>query len=567
MRTRITKTGIRIVFTIIAFVSFTFSGCNKGEKPEIMMITPTTGGVHTEITIEGLNFEPGASVLIDDIESTFVELSGDIIYARIPSGVIVNTPLDVTVVNPGGASSTLDEAFTAILPELDFVNSASKPSGIVGSTVILEGNAFGSIEGTSKIVFSDGAGGSIEATVVSADDWTDEFIITTVPTGAGNGPLYIETELGKSNEIEFMLAQAATFSPSTINWSLTASLPAGISGHNANFMRIEDESSAEIKQFVYVTGGMDNTAQASAQTIYGEIDVSGSIPEWTVGTNSLPSGIAFHQAIAATPFNSRVKGNGYLYALGGVDDNGNALSSIFITKINNDGSPGPWETSVQNLPQDIHSFGAVLFRSAVYIAGGAMSDNTPVTKVYKSEIDTLGVLGSWQEMADLPVALSHHGFLNFGAYLYVVGGETSAMDPGANSSTGNSSEVYYARLDLRSGDINEEGWMLNANQMQKSRSKHITLIAGGNMFVSSGIYAAAAQGSSENTYAQVNADGSVESFNGATGSNTLQSEGGANLYNSAGISYVDSDGVAHVMIIGGDNINSQGTKSSNVLYY
>ncbi|MEX2369581.1 MAG: IPT/TIG domain-containing protein [Bacteroidales bacterium] len=560
------KTIIRTIIASMFISVLTISACRKGLEPEIVMITPDRGGISTEITIEGFNFEADASVEIDNIESSYVEVIGDVIYAMIPSGVTPSVPLDVTVINPGGRSATLEEAFTAIPPELDFVNSATKPSGIIGSTIILEGSAFGSLQGDSKIIFSDGAGGTVEATVQSADDWTDEFIITTVPSGTGDGPVYIETELGKSNEIEFMLATAATFSPSTISWSGTTSLPVAVSGHSANFVRIEDETSGDLKQFAYVTGGRNNGAEALNQALYGEIDTDGTIAEWVAGS-TIPTAVSFHQSIAATPFNSKVDGDGYLFTLGGIDQDGTSVRTITRARINNDGSLGTWESLNEMLPQGIHAFGTALFRSSIYIAGGATSNNEPVSKVYKAALDTLGQLGEWHELAELPAALSHHGFLIFGANLYVAGGITNAADPDAATLTTNSANVYYARLDIRSGNINDAGWVLNSAALQKARSKHTTLVAGGNLFLSSGLYSAAAQGSSENIYAQINADGTVESFNGATGSNTLSSEGGFNLFNQAGISYIDANGTSHVMIIGGGDVSNQGTKSNNVLFY
>ncbi len=103
--------------------------------------------------------------------------------------------------------------------------------------------------------------------------------------------------------------------------------------------------------------------------------------------------------------------------------------------------------------------------------------------------------------------------------------------------------------------------------MQKSRSKHVSLAAGGSLFVSSGLYAAAATGSSENSFATINSDGTIGSFGGATGSNTLQSVGGVNLFNTRGIAYVDASGVAHVMILGGDDVSNPGTKSAKVIFY
>ncbi len=103
--------------------------------------------------------------------------------------------------------------------------------------------------------------------------------------------------------------------------------------------------------------------------------------------------------------------------------------------------------------------------------------------------------------------------------------------------------------------------------MQKSRGKHSALVAGGNVFVSAGLYPGGGNGSSENISAQINSDGSVGSFSGATGSNTLEALGGINLFNHAAIGYVDAAGVAHVMILGGADLNSPGSHQSKVLFY
>jgi hypothetical protein len=563
-----------IVFFLFATAIIIVNSCKKnddegviGLTPEIVSVSPDKGTISTELTIEGNNFEQGAKVFVGGIESPVVTVSSKtIIYAHVPSGIEVNTALDVVVKNPGGGQLTFAAAFTAIPPVLKYVNSATKPSGIIGSTVILEGVAFGNLQGESKIYFSDGAGGQVEAVIASPDDWTNEFIVTTVPTGTADGPIYLETELGKSNEIEFILAQAATFSPSTISWIATTSLPLAVSGHNAVYLQIDDVSSGLTKSIVYVTGGEDNTPAKSNQAIYGEIGVDGSISSWT-STSLMTNGLAFHKVIAATPFNSKVKGTGYLFSMGGINESGTIEKSISVAKINNDGSLVNWTASNIQLPAPLHSFGAALFRGAIYIAGGATINNEPVNKVYRSEIDSMGALGEWEELASLANAVSYHGFLNFGAYLYVAGGESVATTPEANSATTNTGDIYYARLDIRTGGLTSEGWVLNDNTMQKSRSKHSTLAVGGNMFISSGVYSAANRGSSENSYAQIFSDGTVDTFGGATGSNTLLSQGGVNLFNQASISYTDADGVAHVMILGGDDVGTPGTKVSNVFIY
>jgi hypothetical protein len=192
-----------------------------------------------------------------------------------------------------------------------------------------------------------------------------------------------------------------------------------------------------------------------------------------------------------------------------------------------------------------------------------------VTKVYRAAIDTLGAVGAWEMLPDLPNARAHHQFVSFGGFLYAVGGDNAAVPVNDDNYAQNAtklSTVARARIDLRTGLL-PDGWNESGSTMQKSRSKHVALAAGGSLFVSSGLYAAAGTGSSENSYATINADGTLASFGGATGSNTLLSVGGVNLFNTRGVSYIDGSGVAHVMILGGDDVDNTGVKSAKVFFY
>lgn len=549
-------------------VTGTGSEENEISTPTIESVSPEEGTIGTELTITGTGFASGITVTIGEIDASTIEVeSSTKMYVDVPSGIAGNTPLRVEVNNPDGGTAAMDDAFTAIDPILSYVNSATKPSGNIGSTVIIEGRAFGDEQGDGEVLFSDGSGGTLQALIASQDDWTDEFIVTTVPDGAEDGPVYVTTAIGSSDSLQFKVTDAATFSPSTINWTVTTSLPEGISGHQAVYTQIDDASGVT-QRFVHITGGRDTSAIASDQTLYGQINQDGTISSWNI-TAALPDSIGFHTSISATPFNSKVSGKGYLYTLGGVNNTGEPVDAVYTGSLNEDGSVSSWSGN-RTLPEPLHSLGAVIFRSSLYISGGATSGNAPVAKVYKSEIDSLGNLGPWEELASLPSGRAYHGFLNFGAFLYAVGGETTSEDPDDGNISDNDSkltEVAYARIDMRSGDITSTGWTINANEMGKNRSKHSTLVAGGNIFVSSGLYSAADQGSSENVYAQINSDGTVGEFNGATGDNTLKSEGGNNLFNQAAISYIDGDGVAHVMILGGDDVNNPGNKQREVLFY
>src|SRR5512142_194159 len=109
------------------------------------------------------------------------------------------------------------------------VNGATTPSGAVGTTVIIEGQNFGNAPGS--VLFSNGAGGTVTATIAAPADWTAGFIVTTVPAGAGTGPLVVQAAGGSSSPVTFTIVQKVLFSPSTVSWTATSALPRGLSGH------------------------------------------------------------------------------------------------------------------------------------------------------------------------------------------------------------------------------------------------------------------------------------------------------------------------------------------------
>lgn len=541
----------------------------QGPAPTVSAVEPAEGTVGTDLRITGTNFRSGAAVNVGDLSATGVDVTSSTeIFATVPAGVTGGTTYDVSVINADDTSVTFAQAFTAVAPTLAFVNGATKPSGNSGSTVIVEGSAFGDVQGAGKVLFSDGAGGTVEATIASADDWTDTFILTTVPSGADSGPILVETATGQSESLEFTLTEAATFSPSAIAWTETQALPVAVSGHGAVAVPIDDDTGTTI-QHVYVSGGSSNDSIPVTDVYYNTIQADGSVSAtWETGT-ALLNARTHHAVVAATPFNSKAPGSGFLFAMGGVVTKGaDPVSSITRIPLNADGTTGAAEDA-GTLPMPLHSFGAVIFRSTLYIAGGATTGDVPVANVYRAAIDTLGDLGAWEELAALPEARAYHQFVGFGGFLYVAGGDSAAVsidDGDFNSNETKLSTVAHARIDLRSGLLND-GWTVSANEMQKSRSKHVALAAGGSLFVSSGLYAAAGTGSSENAFAPINSDGTIGSFGGATGDNTLLSVGGVNLFNTRGVTYVDGNGVAHVMILAGDDVNDPGVKSDKVIFY
>ncbi len=593
--------------TLLAMTAaFLASGCGGGggnkapaptpdPDPVASTITPSSGTVGTEVEIVGTNFRTSVTASaggvtlgsLDRVSST--QLFGFI--PDTPGSADAGTAVDIVVRNSDGTSTTMQAAFTFVDPTLSYVNSATKPSGNIGSTVIIDGDAFGDLQGTGQVLFSDGLGGTIPAVIAAEDDWINDFIVTTVPAGTEDGPIVIVTATGTSNELPFNVTSNATFSPSEIEWFLTAALPVGLSGHTALHIPIDDANGVT-NNFVHVFGGAVDFGTPVAGVNVALVNADGSLGDWAA-IAPLPAGRAFHAAVAATPFNSKVPDNGEVYVLGGIDMvGGQPVTIVYRATLDVDGTlkeildaggigTGEYWSETTPLPEAMHSMGIAIFRGAIYAVGGAtttdngdgtFTDNVPVASVYRARPDEFGELSAWETMTSLPSARAYHDVQTFGGFLYSVGGESAAVTPDDGNFATNDTklnEVAYVAVNLRNGDIDATDWTINENSLSKNRSKHSMLVAGGNIFVSSGLYSGIGpSGSSENTFAQISADGTVGTFTGATGVNTLnEASDGINLFNQAAISYTDAAGAARVMILGGENVDVTGVKVRNVLYY
>lgn len=539
-----------------------------GTDPSVGSISPDSGNVGTMVEITGSDFESGAVVYFGKYQAISTEfVSSSTLVAFASDSLKPGILYEVKVKNPGGAEDSYSGNYRAVPPNLIVMNGVSRPSGNTESTAILEGRAFGDLLSRGKVFFSDASGQPIEATVSLEDNWTNEFILTTVPSGTETGPVWIETPTGASDSIIFTITSSPSFSPSVINWTETTPLPEPSQGHGANFIEIESGPGAG--SIIYVTGGADSSATPRSGVISSEIDELGQLLSWNSEAD-MPEERAFHGSAIATPFNAFIDtlNAGFLYVAGGIDSSGAPRNTVFVSAINKDRSIGGWGYT-STLPIDLHSMGAVIFRSWLYIAGGATSGDEPENLVYRAKINYDGSLGLWEPQPPLPSAVSYATLITQAGVLYVVGGESTARDPGSNTITGTSSDqLLYNTLDLRTGELKNTTWSINPNNLIKSASKHSALVAGGWIFVSGGLYNGASTSSTEHQYASINIDGTVEAFSGATGSQTIvNGAGGDPFYNHAAVVYTDAEGNAHVVIIGGNRVtDSTDPIAKNYIY-
>ena len=88
---------------------------SDASTPSAQTIYPNIGLIPggTRVLITGTGFEDGAVVRIGDDLATDIQVfpGGTYILASAPAGKTLMSPVDVTVSNPGGQSSTLAQAF------------------------------------------------------------------------------------------------------------------------------------------------------------------------------------------------------------------------------------------------------------------------------------------------------------------------------------------------------------------------------------------------------------------------------------------------------------------------
>jgi hypothetical protein len=548
-------------------------GSDKATAPHIVppvadSINPTRGTTGTIIRVIGTAFTDSAHVFFNGLLSPKVERQGNQLFVTAPEGLARGTTYDLRVVNRDGGADTLLAAFQAVAPAVSRVNGVTKPTGLIGMTVLIEGDAFGDYH-HGKIFFAGSGGTPIQAAIAdTVNDWTNNYVVTTVPAGTPNtSQITVQTTTGTSSTISFSLISGATFSPSVINWTQTSALPQPLQGLGAVFVPPANVA-VNSANYVFVVGGAaDQTNVATTTVSRAQAQQSGALSTWTSATNPLPVARAYHATVASTAYTAALDTTtteAYLYAIGGIDGTGATVNTVYYSKVALDGSNGAWQTTTA-LPAAIHSAGAVVFRGYIYVTGGADGQNVPTPTALRAAVNADGTLGAWQPIAALPGGAAYEGLMNFGPYLYAVGGDGSTVAPmQGTTSGGEMSSTYLARVNLRTGDL-ASTWAPLAT-MSKGRSKHNSVVGGGYLFTTSGVYAGAA-GSSENTYSQINADGTIGSWNGATGTNTISTLLGYDLYNETAISFVDASGKGHVLVLGGAKRQTPGRASAAVVYY
>ncbi len=452
---------------------------------------------------------------------------------------------------------------TATSPFLAGVNGAASPAGPVGSAVLLRGVLFGDIQGTGRVLFTPGIGGVPHvATVASPGDWSTGAIATTVPAGSpGTYLVTVEANSGGlSNAVFFTVTPAVTFDPSAVTWTAGPDLPSALSGVAVASAQVSGVG------YVYAVGGAAAGGAPVKTVSYAAVDATGTIGTWTA-TTDLPVALEFTTAVAATPSNSAVISTGFLYVLGGATSAaGVPVATVYRAPLNTNGSLGSW-TTITPLPAPLRSVGALVLFGSMYVVGGATTGNVPVATVYRAPVQVAGTINSWLPQTGLPAPRARFGFASSGLYLYVFGGDSASRTPNDSvPSTAQVATIFYNRVNLVTADVTTS-WTTATTALPVARSAHTAVLRAGNVLLTGGVYSGATTNTSEATYAQVNADGTVGSFTTAAPATSINSLCGCSLFNQGGTGYLAGNGTFHVLIVGGDNAATPGTPQQKTFTY
>jgi hypothetical protein len=141
--------------------------------PVLDSISPNRGTVGTIVRLNGSAFATDSvNVFFGSLKSPHIDRQGGALFATAPEGLVLGTTYDVRAVNRGGGADTLAGAFQAVAPLVTRINGVTKPTGLIGMTVLIEGDAFGDAA-HGKVFFAGPASRSLPRE-------TDQPIVTTV---------------------------------------------------------------------------------------------------------------------------------------------------------------------------------------------------------------------------------------------------------------------------------------------------------------------------------------------------------------------------------------------------
>ncbi len=272
--------------------------------PEITELSPTSGPVGIDLTINGKNFGADASkVQVKFGTAATYAVSAEELKSSNEIGITVpnipegSHPVSVVV---GSLESNKDNAFTVTPPGTPVISSLSTNSAPAGVNITITGDLFGTDKSLVKVFFDE--------TEIAAADFTlnsEKEIGVKVPD-ITPGPYDIKVTVdGKSsNEIAFTIANPNTNTPSlstidpasiTVGNTPTVTITGANFGNNAGDITVSfkdtDNVATDVTTGINVNGGTEITFTApalSAKAYTVSVTVNGTVSDNTLNFSVQP---------------------------------------------------------------------------------------------------------------------------------------------------------------------------------------------------------------------------------------------------------------------------------------
>jgi len=247
--------------------------------PSIASLSPTTGAVGASVTIAGSNFgatQGTSTVKFNGTTATSIASWGaSSIVATVPTGAVTgNVVVALSGVGSNGKSFTVVAAPS--------ISSLSPVSGVVGTSVSINGSNFGTTQGSGTVSFN----GTAATTITS---WASNLVKAPVPTGATTGNVVVHTSGVDSNGSTFtMTPNITSLSPST------AAVGASVTVTGTNFGSSQGTSTLKF-----------NGTAATAVTSWTQTSIVATVPSGAttgnvvVAVNSVASNNSSFTVVAA----------------------------------------------------------------------------------------------------------------------------------------------------------------------------------------------------------------------------------------------------------------------------
>ena len=184
-----------------------------------------------------------------------------------------------------------------------------------------------------------------------------------------------------------------------------------------------------------VYNGWMYIALFNGNTYYAQVNGDGTLGSWT--SSGTPA------ANRGGRLSTRAY-RGYLYVFGGWTGS-TFYSSVYMAKINSDGSLGTW-TATTSMPEVRQHVSVNFYNGRAYLAGGITDGLAILSSVRSTGVLGDGTLSPFRQETSLPNTLWYHNSVQIGNKLLIIGGR-SGYD------SGNQNAIWQSALNSASGSV------------------------------------------------------------------------------------------------------------------